>query len=68
MLGAVNNTAYAKGDKTLNVYWAGVRYAVTPKFNAAIAYYGEKQIAYATGADAGCSTTVSGACSGNLNA
>jgi predicted porin len=27
-----------------------------------------KQFAYATGADAGCSSTVSGACSGNFNA
>jgi predicted porin len=67
VLGAVNNTAYAKGDKELNVYWTGARYAVTPQFTAAIAYYGEKQFAYATGADAGCSSVVSGACSGNLH-
>jgi predicted porin len=67
-LGAVSNTAYAKGDKQLNVYWAGARYSVTPQFTAAIAYYGEKQFAYATGADAGCSTVVSGSCSGNFNA
>jgi predicted porin len=68
VLGAVNNTAYAKADKQLNVFWAGARYSVTPEFTAAIAYYGEKQFAYATGADAGCSTTVSGSCSGNFNA
>jgi predicted porin len=68
VLGDVNNTAYAKGDKELNVYWVGARYAVTPQFTAAIAYYGEKQFAYATGADAGCSSVVSGACSGNFNA
>jgi predicted porin len=67
-LGAVNNTAYAKQDKQLNVYWLGARYSVTPQFTAAIAYYGEKQFAYATGTDAGCSTTVSGACNGNFNA
>jgi predicted porin len=67
VLGAVNNTAYAKGDKQLNVYWVGARYAVTPQFTAAIAYYGEKQFAYASGADAGCSSVVSGACNGNLN-
>ena len=46
--------AYAKADKQLNVYWLGARYAVTPQFVAAIAYYGEKQFAYATGAEAGC--------------
>jgi predicted porin len=67
-LGAVNNTAYAKADKQLNVYWLGARYSVTPQFTAAIAYYGEKQFAYATGANAGCSTVVSGSCSGNFNA
>ena len=67
-LGAVNNTAYAKQDKQLNVYWLGARYAVTPQLTAALAYYGEKQFAYATGADAGCSTVVSGSCSGNFNA
>jgi predicted porin len=67
VLGAVNNKAYAKADKELNVYWTGARYAVTPQFTAAIAYYGEKQFAYATGADAGCSSVVSGSCSGNLH-
>src|SRR6202044_3481814 len=68
VLGAVNNTAYAKADKQLNVYWLGARYSVTPEFTAAIAYYGEKQFAYASGADAGCSTTISGLCSGKFNA
>ncbi len=68
VLGAVNNTAYAKADKELNVYWLGARYSVTPQFTAAIAYYGEKQFAYATGADAGCSSTIAGSCSGNFNA
>jgi predicted porin len=68
VLGAVSNTAYADADKILKVYWAGLRYAVTPQFTAAIAYYGEKQDAYATGADAGCSTNKSSKCSGNFNA
>jgi len=66
-LGAVNNTAYAKADKILKVYWAGARYAVNQNLNVAVAYYGEKQDSYATGALAGCSTAVSGACSGNLD-
>jgi predicted porin len=68
VLGAVNNAAYKKADKQLNVYWLGARYSVTPEFTAAIAYYGEKQFAYATGADAGCSTVIAGSCSGNFNA
>lgn len=66
-LGAVNNTAYAKADKTLDVYWAGARYEVNSRFTIAAAYYGEHQDSYATGANAGCSSTVSGACSGHLN-
>jgi predicted porin len=68
VLGAVNDTAYAEADKILQVYWVGGRYAVTPQFTAAVAYYGEKQNAYATGADANCSSVVSGKCSGNFNA
>jgi predicted porin len=67
-LGAVSNTAYLDGDKILQVYWVGGRYAVTPQFTAAVAYYGEKQTAYATGADAGCSSAVSSKCSGNFSA
>jgi len=67
VLAVVNNTAYADADKILQIYWVGARYAVTPELTAAVAYYGEKQDAYATGADANCSTVVSGKCSGNLN-
>jgi predicted porin len=67
-LGAVSNTAYEEADKILKVYWGGLRYALTPQFTAAIAYYGEKQDAFATGKDAGCSTNKSSKCSGNFNA
>ncbi len=68
VLGAVSNTAYAEGDKILQVYWLGGRYTVTPQLTAAVAYYGEKQNAYATGAEANCSTVISAKCSGNFNA
>jgi predicted porin len=67
-LAYVNNGTYAKADKILQVYWAGARYVVNENLTAAIAYYGEKQNAFATGADFNCSNTISGACSGNLNA
>jgi predicted porin len=67
-LAYVSNTTYAKADKILQVFWAGVRYTVNENLTAAIAYYGEKQNAFATGADTNCSNTISGACSGNLNA
>jgi predicted porin len=66
-LAYVTNTAYKDADKILQVYWTGARYAVNEHFTAAIAYYGEKQNAYATGADAGCSSVVSSKCSGHLN-
>jgi predicted porin len=62
-----NNTAFPN-DKILQVFWAGAKYAVDPSVDLIAAYYGYKQNSYAAGADAGCSSTVSGACSGNLNA
>jgi len=51
-------------DKTLQVFWGGVRYTVIPELDLVAAYYGYKQNAYGTGADAGCSTSKSGTCSG----
>jgi predicted porin len=51
-------------DKTLQVYWGGVRYTVIPELDLVAAYYGVKQNAYGTGANAGCSTNQSGTCSG----
>jgi predicted porin len=68
VLGAVNNTAYKAADKILQVYWTGARYLVTSQFTVAVAYYGEKQNSYATGADAGCSSVIAGTCSGNFHA
>jgi predicted porin len=66
-LGAVSNTTYNAADKILQVYWAGARYSPTSQLTVAVAYYGEKQNAFATGADANCSSTISGSCSGHLN-
>jgi predicted porin len=51
-------------DKDLQVFWAGIRYTVIPQLELVGAYYGYKQNAYGTGADAGCNTTLSGTCSG----
>jgi predicted porin len=51
-------------DKNLQVFWGGVRYTVIPELDLTAAYYGYKQNAYGTGADAGCSTSKSGTCSG----
>jgi predicted porin len=59
----VNNTAFPS-DKTLQVFWAGVRYTVLPELDLVGAYYGYKQNSYGIGASAGCSTSVAGTCSG----
>jgi predicted porin len=67
VLAYVNNKAYVNA-KILNVYWGGVRYTPIPHLDLTVAYYGYHQNSYATGALAGCSTRVSGACSGNLEA
>jgi predicted porin len=51
-------------QRTLQVYWAGLKYKMTPDLDVMLAYYGYKQNSYASGASAGCSDTRSGACSG----
>jgi predicted porin len=66
-LAFVSNTAFPN-DKILQVFWAGAKYAVTSSFDLTAAYYGYSQNAYGTGANAGCSSTKSGTCSGTENA
>jgi predicted porin len=56
-----------KKDKDLQIYWAGIKYAFTPAFEMTAAYYGIRQNSYATGANAGCSTSKAGNCSGTEN-
>ena len=67
ILAYTNNNAYANA-KTLEVVWAGAKYAFTPSFEITGAYYGYRQGAYAAGANAGCNSTVSAQCKGELNA
>ncbi len=67
ILGFVTTNAYVN-DKTLEVYWAGVRYSVNSHLDLAVAYYGYEQNAYGTGKSAGCSTNASNTCSGSLEA
>jgi predicted porin len=59
----VNNAAYPT-DRTLQVFWGGVRYTVLPQLDLVGAYYGYKQNSYGVGANAGCSTNKAGTCSG----
>jgi predicted porin len=55
-------------EKTLQVFWGGLKWNLTPKFEISAAYYGYKQNSFATGKNAGCTDTRSSGCSGNLNA
>ena len=63
VLAFTNNTAY-DNEKTLDVYWAGIKAGITPDLDVMAAYYGYNQNSFAKGADAGCGTTVSSGCSG----
>jgi predicted porin len=65
-LAFVVNNAYPH-EKILQVYWAGAKYAVDPNLDLTIAYYGYHQSNFATTAlTAGCTTTLSSTCSGEL--
>ncbi len=63
VLAVPNNTAFPN-DKILLVFWGGVKYAATKDLDLLAAFYGYHQSAFATGALAGCSSTVSAQCSG----
>jgi predicted porin len=67
VLAFVTNNAYSN-SKTVQVYWTGVRYSVTPYLDLTAAYYGYNQNAYGTGKQAGCTTTAHSTCSGNFEA
>jgi predicted porin len=67
VLAFVTNNAY-NNSKTVQVYWTGVRYSLTPRLDLTAAYYGFQQNAYGVGAQAGCSTSAHGTCSGSLDA
>lgn len=62
-LAYVNNTAYTN-NKTLKVFWAGGKYALTDQLEFTLAYYGYQQDSYAV---VSCSSAVSAACKGELN-
>ena len=66
VLGVVNNTAFNTA-KTLEVFWAGVKFPLSDQLDISAAYYGYKQNSFATGANAGCSSTVAASCSGTEN-
>jgi predicted porin len=67
VLAFVSNDAY-ENPKVVQVYWTGVRYALTDNLDLVGAYYGYHQSAYGTGKEAGCSTSAHSVCSGNFEA
>ena len=66
-----NNTAFGS-DKVLQSFWVGVKYAVTPNLDIMGSYYGYRQNSFVStlfGNPLGnCTTTISPACSGSMDA
>ncbi len=48
----VNNNNY-ETNRNLNIFWAGVKYAVTPAFDVMASYYGIRQDFYTVGSGVG---------------
>jgi predicted porin len=67
VLAFVTNNAYTN-SKTVQVYWTGVRYSVSPYLDLTAAYYGYHQNAYGTGNQAGCASIAHSTCSGSFEA
>ena len=67
LIGVTPNPTPFNNQKTLQVFWAGLRYTVAPNVDLLASYYGYKQNSCATGANAGCSDTRNGGCSGTEN-
>jgi predicted porin len=65
---AVTNNAAFPHDKTLEVFWAGLKFKFSPTFELTGAVYGYKQNSYAAGAETGCSSILAASCSGTESA
>ena len=65
-LGWVNNNAYPQGAKIFQYFWAGVKYAYSPKFDLTAAWYYILQNQFRSGAGISCpgGTADNAACSG----
>lgn len=67
VLAFVTNNAFGK-PKTVQVYWTGARYSVTPQLDLTASYYAYHQNAYGTASQAGCATAAHSVCSGSFEA
>jgi len=63
VLAVTNNTNFGL-DRTLDYWWAGVKWTATPKLEFTFSYLGIDQNSFATGATAGCNSNISAKCSG----
>jgi predicted porin len=67
VLAFVTNNAY-NNSKTVQVYWSGARYSLSPYLDLTAAYYGYHQNAYGTGIQAACTSIAHSTCSGRFEA
>jgi predicted porin len=67
-LGFVNNDAYPKGAKLLQISWLGAKYSLSSAFDLISAWYHYNQNKYIATAKCPGGTKDSGACSGRLDA
>ncbi len=71
---AFANNGFYQSDRVLHIFWAGVKYAVTPTFDVMASYYGYRQEGFLTasnnnvaGGFGNCSTSFSPGCSGSMD-
>ncbi len=74
MMGGYNiafaNNTFFTSDKVLQSFWVGAKYAVTPNLDIMGSYYGYRQNSFmsATNPLGNCTTSISPACSGSMDA
>jgi predicted porin len=68
-VGVVNNTNYTT-DRVMNIFWAGVKYAITPALDVMGSYYGYRQNSFVNASNplGSCTTSIAASCSGTMDA
>jgi predicted porin len=71
---AFANNGFYQSTRVMNIFWAGVKYAVTPNLDIMGAYYGYRQNSFLTasnnnaaGGFGNCNTSFSPGCSGSMD-
>jgi predicted porin len=65
---SVTNNAFNAADKVLQMMWIGGKWQATDHLTLIASWYHEIQNSFGGGSLAGCNTTISGDCSGTLDA